>query len=137
MHEVEGATWCEPRRRDGRLRQSEASPVCAQSRGCVRSRHRHRRERRRRGAEDRGGHGDAVACDSRSCKARRRDIEDVREHRRRRLQKRQASLDKRGFEGGLPPSELAKGVQGETAAIGRVSLYPFLYAAPRAAGRGR
>lgn len=50
---------------------------------------------------------------------------------------RQAPLNKRGFEGGLPPSELAKGVQGETAATGRVSLYPFLYAAPRAAGRGR
>ena len=42
-----------------------------------------------------------------------------------------------GFEGGRPPSELAKGVQGETAAKGRVPLYPFLYAAPRVAGRGR
>lgn len=31
MHEVEGATWCEPRRRNGRLRQAGASPVCAQS----------------------------------------------------------------------------------------------------------
>lgn len=31
MHEVEGATWCEPRRRDGRLHQAGASPVCAQS----------------------------------------------------------------------------------------------------------
>ena len=31
MHEVEGATWCEPRKRDGRLRQAGASPVCAQS----------------------------------------------------------------------------------------------------------
>ena len=31
MHEVEGAAWCEPRRRDGRLHQAGASPVCAQS----------------------------------------------------------------------------------------------------------
>ena len=31
MHEVEGATWCEPRRSDGRLRQAGASSVCAQS----------------------------------------------------------------------------------------------------------
>ena len=66
MHEVEGATWCEPRRRDGRLRQARASPVCARSRGRVRLRHRRRRERRWRGAEDRGGHGDAVAYGSRS-----------------------------------------------------------------------
>lgn len=54
-----------------------------------------------------------------------------------RLRKRRAPLNERGFEGGAAPSELAKGVQGETAAIGRVSLRPFLYAAPRAAGRGR
>ena len=33
MHEVEGATWCEPRRREGRLHQAGASPVCAQSGG--------------------------------------------------------------------------------------------------------
>lgn len=36
-----------------------------------------------------------------------------------------------GVRRGAAPSELAKGVQGETAAIGRVSLHPFLYAAPR------
>ena len=36
-----------------------------------------------------------------------------------------------GVRRGAAPSELAKGVQGETAAICRVPLYPFLYAAPR------
>lgn len=48
-----------------------------------------------------------------------------------------STAQRAGVRRGVAPSELAKGVQGETAAIGRVSLYPFLYAAPRAAGRGR
>ena len=72
MHEVEGATWCEPRRRDGRRRGAGASPVCAQSKGRVRPRHRRRRERRRRGAEDCGGHGGTVAHGGRSLSRERR-----------------------------------------------------------------
>ena len=48
-----------------------------------------------------------------------------------------STAQRAGVRRGVAPSELAKGVQGETAAIGRVSLHPFLYAAPRAAGRGR
>lgn len=51
MHEVEGATWCEPKRRNGRLRQAEDSPVCAQTRGRVRLGREHSREHRRRSAE--------------------------------------------------------------------------------------
>lgn len=48
-----------------------------------------------------------------------------------------STAQRAGVRRGVAPSELAKEVQGETAAIGRVSLHPFLYAAPRAAGRGR
>ena len=148
MHEVEGATWCEPRRRDGRLRQVGGFAGMRTVGGRVRSRHRHRWERRWRGAEDRGGHGSTVAYGSRSLS---------REQRPARLSQLQSAsagyrgcsraskmpatkaagiARQAGVRRGLPPSELAKGVQGETAAIGRVPLYPFLYAAPRAAGRG-
>lgn len=42
-----------------------------------------------------------------------------------------STAQRAGVRRGAAPSELAKGVQGETAAIGRVSLHPFLYAAPR------
>ena len=153
MHEVEGATWCEPKRRNGRLRQAEASPVCAQTRDRARARHGRCREHRRRSAEGRGGPWRRGACEGRSLSRERRPgalpqlrkrvvemprtLKDNEALPACRLRKRRAPLNERGFEGGAAPSELAKGVQGETAAIGRVSLRPFLYAAPRAAGRGR
>ena len=148
MHGVEGATWCDPKRRDGRLRQAEASPVCARSRGRVRSRHRRRRERRWRGAEDRGGHGSTVAYGSRSLS---------REQRPARLSQLQSAsagyrgcsraskmpatkaagiARQAGVRRGLPPSELAKGVQGETAAIGRVPLVPVPVCGPASSGQG-
>lgn len=108
---------------------------------------------RRRGVEGRGGTRRHGACGGRSLSRERRPeaapaaakrvvemprtLKDNEELPACRLRKRRAPLNERGFEGGAAPSELAKGVQGETAAIGRVSLHPFLYAAPRAAGRGR
>lgn len=68
MHEAEGATWREPRRREGRLRRAEASPACAQTRGRVRLGRGHSREHRQRGGEGlravegRGGTGLAGAA---------------------------------------------------------------------------
>lgn len=45
-------------------------------------------------------------------------------------------FSEQGFEGGQPPSELTKGVQGETAAIGRVSLHPVPVCGPASSGQG-
>lgn len=75
MHEVEGATWCEPKRRNGRLRQAEASPVCAQTRGRARARRGRCREHRRRSAEGAEGRGETRrhgACEGRSLSRERR-----------------------------------------------------------------
>lgn len=152
MHEVEGATWCEPKRRNGRLRQAEASPVCAQTRGRARARHGRCREHRRRSAEGRGGPWRRGACEGRSLSRERRPgslpqlqsaLSRCRGRSRITRRFRHAGCESDGHrstiggsKGGCPFGA-CKGVQGETAAIGRVSLHPFLYAAPRAAGRGR
>lgn len=152
MHEVEGATWCEPKRRNGRLRQAEASPVCAQTRGRARARHGRCREHRRRSAEGRGGPWRRGACEGRSLSRERRPgslpqlqsaLSRCRGRSRITRRFRHAGYESDGHrstiggsKGGCPFGA-CKGVQGETAAIGRVSLRPFLYAAPRAAGRGR
>ena len=152
MHEVEGATWCEPKRRNGRLRQAEASPVCAQTRGRARARHGRCREHRRRSAEGRGGPWRRGACEGRSLSRERRPgslpqlqsaLSRCRGRSRITRRFRHAGCESDGHrsmiggsKGGCPFGA-CKGVQGETAAIGRVSLRPFLYAAPRAAGRGR
>ena len=152
MHEVEGATWCEPKRRNGRLRQAEASPVCAQTRGRARARHGRCREHRRRSAEGRRGPWRRGACEGRSLSRERRPgslpqlqsaLSRCRGRSRITRRFRHAGCESDGHRStiggskGGRPFGACKGVQGETAAIGRVSLHPFLYAAPRAAGRGR
>lgn len=108
---------------------------------------------KRRGAEGRGGPWRRGACEGRSLSRERRPgalpqlqsaLSRCRGRSRITRRFRHAGCESDGHRStsggvrrGAAPSELAKGVQGETAAIGRVSLHPFLYAAPRAADRGR
>ena len=148
MHEAEGATWCGLRRRDGRPRQAEASPACVQTRGRVRLGRGRCREHRRQGGEGlravegRGGTGLAgpqpeQGAATGAASAAGKGINGISEYIFRYSVNWRQDRPINGVRRGTSPSELTKGVQGETAAICRVPLHPFLYAAPRAAGRGR